>query len=79
MSCRRPSSVRSTRPLVRWFVKRYVARRGVLAFGPAMPFGVGAVFGAVGNLAVARGVIRSTERAFGPPPGNWPDPVSPQQ
>jgi hypothetical protein len=56
-----------------------VAWQGVLAFGRALPFGVGAVFGAVGNLAVARSVIRSTERAFGPPPSRWPDPVSSDQ
>ncbi|HTF45928.1 MAG TPA: hypothetical protein VK735_00615 [Pseudonocardia sp.] len=67
--------------LMRWFFKRYLARQGALAFGRALPLGVGAVIGAVGNLAVARSVIRSSERAFGPPPSSWPDPdpVSPEQ
>jgi hypothetical protein len=59
--------------LVRWFVKRYAARQGALAFGRALPLGAGVVIGAAGNAAVARSVMRSTERAFGPPPERWPD------
>lgn len=59
--------------LVRWFVKRFARRQGALAIGRAMPLGVGAVIGAVGNLATGRGVIRATARAFGPPPASWPD------
>ncbi|WP_028932630.1 hypothetical protein [Pseudonocardia spinosispora] len=58
--------------LVRWFIKRYITRQGALAFGRALPLGVGAVVGAVGNVATARAVIRSSERAFGPPPLEWP-------
>jgi hypothetical protein len=63
--------------LVRWFVKRYATRQGALAFGRALPLGVGVVIGAVGNLATARVVIHSTERAFGPPPLDWPDGPAP--
>ncbi|MBV9315049.1 MAG: hypothetical protein JO100_15270 [Pseudonocardia sp.] len=59
--------------LVRWFVRRYATRQGVLVFGRALPLGVGILVGAAGNMAIARGVIRSTERAFGPPPPHWPD------
>jgi hypothetical protein len=59
--------------LVRWFVKRYAARQGALAFGRALPLGAGVVIGAVGNVVTARAVIRSTERAFGPPPSHWPE------
>ncbi len=62
--------------LVRWFVKRYAARQGALAFGRALPLGAGAVIGAVGNLATARAVIRSAGRAFGPPPLSWSDAVA---
>jgi hypothetical protein len=58
--------------MIRWFVKRYATRQGALAVGRALPLGAGAVIGAVGNVATARAVIRSTERAFGPPPTNWP-------
>jgi hypothetical protein len=60
------------RTLVRWFVKRYTSRQAALAFGRTLPLGAGAVIGAAGNLATARVVIRSAERAFGPPPAEWP-------
>jgi hypothetical protein len=62
--------------LVRWFVKRYITRQSALALGRALPLGAGAVVGAVGNVVTARAVIRSTERAFGPPPLTWPEPAS---
>lgn len=58
--------------LTRWFIKRYVIRQGVLALGRALPLGIGLVIGTVGNLVIARAVIRATEQAFGPPPANWP-------
>jgi len=61
--------------LVRWFVKRYATRQARL-LSAGLPLGVGVVIGAVGNVATARAVIRSTERAFGPPPTagrtRWP-------
>jgi hypothetical protein len=59
--------------LTRWFIKRFVVRQSVLALGRALPLGIGLVIGAVGNLVIARAVIRSAERAFGPPPAQWPD------
>lgn len=59
--------------LTRWFVKRYVTRQLALAVGRALPFGVGVLIGGVGNLVVARAVIRAAERAFGPPPARWPE------
>lgn len=62
--------------LVRWFVKRFAVRQGALALGRALPFGAGAVIGATGNVAIARSVIRSAERAFGPPPERWPEPTT---
>lgn len=58
--------------LTRWFIKRYVIRQSVLALGRALPLGIGLVIGAVGNLVVARAVIRAAERAFGAPPAQWP-------
>ena len=58
--------------LTRWFVKRYVTRQLALAVGRALPFGLGVLVGSVGNVAVARAVIRAAERAFGPPPAGWP-------
>jgi hypothetical protein len=59
--------------LARWFIKRFAIRQGALTLGRALPLGVGAIIGASGNVAIARAVIRSTERAFGPPPERWPD------
>ena len=58
--------------LTRWFLKRFVIRQSVLALGRALPLGIGLVIGVVGNLVIARAVIRSAERAFGPPPAQWP-------
>lgn len=57
--------------LTRWFVKRYIVRQSVLAVGRALPLGIGVVIGAVGNIVIARAVIRAAERAFGPPPARW--------
>lgn len=62
--------------LVRWFIRRYAVRQGALAFGRALPLGAGAVIGAAGNVATAKAVIRSTERAFGPPPPTWPKAIT---
>jgi hypothetical protein len=58
--------------LTRWFLKRFVIRQSVLALGRALPLGIGLVIGAVGNLVVARAVIRAAERVFGAPPAQWP-------
>jgi hypothetical protein len=58
--------------LTRWFVKRYVTRQVALAVGRALPFGLGVLIGGVGNVVAARAVIRAAERAFGPPPAQWP-------
>jgi hypothetical protein len=58
--------------LVRWFIRRFAIRQGALAFGRALPLGAGVVVGAAGNLATAKGVINSAQRAFGPPPTAWP-------
>lgn len=59
--------------LTQWFVKRYVTRQVALAVGRALPLGAGLIIGGVGNLLIARAVIRSGEKAFGPAPEEWPD------
>ncbi len=41
-------------------------RQSVLALGRALPLGIGLVIGAVGNLVIARAVIRAADHAFGP-------------
>jgi hypothetical protein len=52
-------------------VRRFGARQGALVAGRALPFGVGAGVGAIGNAAVARGIIGSARKAFGPPPARF--------
>jgi hypothetical protein len=51
---------------------RFGRRQGVLALGRALPLGIGAGIGAVGNAALARASIASARRAFGPPPRTAP-------
>ncbi|WP_375482945.1 hypothetical protein [uncultured Jatrophihabitans sp.] len=58
--------------LGRMLVGRFGARQGALLFGRALPLGIGAGVGAAGNAVLAKGVIKSARRAFGPPPANFP-------
>jgi hypothetical protein len=58
--------------LAHLFVTRFGARQGALMAGRALPFGVGAGVGAIGNAALGGSVIRSARRAFGPPPARFP-------
>jgi len=51
---------------------RFGARQGVLLFGRAVPLGIGAGIGAVGNAALARTAVKAARRAFGPPPAKFP-------
>jgi len=50
---------------------RFGARQGALLAGRALPFGVGAGVGALGNAALATAAIATARRAFGPPPAHW--------
>lgn len=50
------------------FLRHFTARAGASWVGKALPFGVGAVVGGVGNSVLARRVVGSARRAFGPPP-----------
>jgi hypothetical protein len=61
--------------LGRHLVGRFGARQGALMVGRALPFGVGAGIGAVGNLALGRAAVASSRRVFGPPPTRFPDAV----
>lgn len=54
--------------LTTMLLTRFGARQGALLFGRALPLGIGAGVGAVGNAALARGAIASARRAFGPAP-----------
>ena len=60
------------RVLGRNFVTKYGTKQGILILGKTMPFGIGAIIGGAGNAAFAQFTIRSAGRAFGPPPGEWP-------
>jgi hypothetical protein len=51
---------------------RFGARQQALALGRALPFGIGAGIGAVGNAVLARGVIIAARRVFGAPPQRLP-------
>jgi hypothetical protein len=58
--------------LAHMFITRFGARQGALLFGRALPLGIGAGVGAVGNAALARAAIAAARRAFGPPPTKFP-------
>jgi hypothetical protein len=51
---------------------RFGARQKALALGRALPFGIGAGIGAVGNAALGHGVIIAARRVFGAPPERLP-------
>lgn len=58
--------------LAHLLVTRFGARQGALLLGRALPLGIGAGIGAVGNAALARTAIASARRAFGPAPRRFP-------
>ena len=58
--------------LAHLFVTRFGARQGALLFGRALPLGIGAGVGAIGNAALARSAIAASRRAFGPAPTKFP-------
>ncbi|WP_299563723.1 hypothetical protein [uncultured Mycolicibacterium sp.] len=58
--------------LLRHFLKRFTLRRGALAFGKALPMGIGAAVGGVGNRLMGKKIVGNARKAFGPPPQRWP-------
>jgi hypothetical protein len=54
------------------FVKRFAVGQGANVIGRAIPFGIGAAIGGVGNLVLGRTVIQSARTAFGAPPFTFP-------
>lgn len=54
------------------FVKRFVRSQGASIVGRAIPFGIGAVIGGIGNNTLGRRLIASSRTAFGPPPAAFP-------
>ncbi|MFB2581705.1 hypothetical protein ACEXQD_10655 [Herbiconiux sp. P15] len=54
------------------FLKRFAAGQGANVVGRAIPFGIGAAIGGVGNLMLGRTVVNSARTAFGAPPFGFP-------
>jgi hypothetical protein len=54
------------------FIKRFAASQGASIVGRAMPFGIGAVVGGIGNHTLGRRVVQSSRSAFGLPPAHFP-------
>lgn len=57
------------------FMKKMLVRQGAGFFGRAVPFGVGAVIGGVGNRAMGKAVVKSAQTLFGPVPTTLPGEV----
>ena len=54
------------------FLRNLIQRQGTALFGRALPFGIGAVVGGVGNRVMGRAVVANTKRTFGPMPDTIP-------
>lgn len=53
------------------FVGRFVRTQSASVIGRAIPFGIGAVIGGIGNHALGRKVVTSSRTAFGPAPASF--------
>lgn len=56
----------------RAFLRNLIKRQGSALLGRALPFGVGAVVGGVGNRMMGRAVVANAKEAFGPIPDTIP-------
>ena len=54
------------------FIKRFAARQGTTILGRALPFGIGAAVGGLGNHTLGRKVIQASRTGFGLPPAQFP-------
>jgi hypothetical protein len=54
------------------FLRRFALTQGGSVVGRAIPFGVGAVFGGVGNNILGRRIVRSAREAFPAAPPTFP-------
>jgi hypothetical protein len=54
------------------FIKRFAARQGTTILGRALPFGIGAAVGGLGNHALGRKVVQASRTGFGLPPAHFP-------
>ncbi|WP_186377220.1 hypothetical protein [Curtobacterium pusillum] len=60
------------------FIKRFAARQGTTILGRALPFGIGAAVGGLGNHALGRKVIQASRTGFGLPPASFPIVLEPK-
>jgi hypothetical protein len=60
------------------FLRRFAVRGGAGIIGRAIPFGIGAVVGGVGNNVLGRRVVHTSVLAFGQPPTEFPPNVAPR-
>lgn len=58
--------------LKKQFVRRFFIRRGASMFARAVPFGIGAVVGGVGNRVLARQITTAAHKVFGELPEETP-------
>lgn len=64
--------------LRRAFLRRMARNTGASMLGRAMPFGIGAVIGGVGNNILGRQVVKAAREAFGPAPLQWDANLAPR-
>lgn len=55
-------------PMQKRFLRKMAVKGGASVVGRALPFGIGAAVGGVGNYMMGKAVIASANRAFGPAP-----------
>jgi hypothetical protein len=66
-----------TKRMRSFFIKKFAATQGAGVVGRALPFGVGAVIGGVGNQILGRRMVASSRTAFGAPPARFPIVIEP--
>ena len=63
--------------LKRRFLRMFVVNQGTSFIGKAMPFGIGAAIGGIGNNMAGRQVVNAARSAFGPAPVYLPFELEP--
>lgn len=64
--------------LRRAFLRRMARNTGASMLGRAMPFGIGAVIGGIGNNILGRQVVKAAREAFGPAPLHFDGNLAPR-
>jgi hypothetical protein len=61
------------------FVKQFAVRGGAGILGRAIPFGIGAAIGGIGNHVLGRRILQQSRLAFGPAPFALPVELEPRR